>query len=203
MEMTSANLDRLLQAASRRVLAQRALRRAALGLAGGAAAGLLLLAADRAAGVTVPGLAYLVLLAAGLTGGVATAVWPRTPRLPVAAHLDRGLRLHDRLASALAVETEPDARRHDAAFAALVRRDADRLAARLDARPVTPVRLDRAWATAAVLVTMLGLGAWLVPDLASDRPERAAIAAERVEAQQRERVALADTINQAVESTLR
>jgi hypothetical protein len=198
----SSNLDRLIGAAARRVLVRRALRRGALGLAGGAGGGLVLLAADRAAGLPMSGAAYVVVVTLGLIGGVVTALWPRPPRLPVATRLDRGLHLHDRLGTALAVERADDPRRHDAAFAALVRRDADRVAARLDARSVTPIGIDRAWTLALALVGVLALGLWLIPDMPWTKPARTLATAMRAEDEQRDRAALAETINQAVEDVL-
>ncbi|MDY7109885.1 MAG: hypothetical protein SYC29_14730, partial [Planctomycetota bacterium] len=193
-----SDLHHILRRAARRELAQRMLRRSGLGLIAGLALGCFLLGADRLGLLAVSGLTYVLVAALGAIAGAATAMLAGPDRLALAVRLDRAYRLDDRLATAESLQ-RGSGRGQDAAFAALVGREADRLAGTLDVRPALPVRIPRLWGGAAALATLLAIGALFLPAVDPARRADAAEIRQREEAQREERASVADSIRDVVE----
>ena len=192
------DLRHILGRAARRDLAQQVVRRAGAGLFAGLVAGCVLLLADRTGLLAVPGGLYVLIAALGAMVGIALAALSRRDRLALALQLDRTFRLKDRLVTAESLR-EGGPRRQDAAFAALVRRDADRLAGSLDVRTALPVRITGIWGGVTALALLLGLGVLYLPAISPARGADPLAIARRDESLREERAAVADSIRDAVE----
>jgi len=193
-----SDLRHILGRAARRDLAQRMVRRAGTGLVAGLAAGCVLLLADRAGLLAVPGGLYVLIAALGAMAGIIAATLTRRDRLALALKLDRTFRLKDRLATAESLQ-EGGPRRQDAAFSALVRRDADRLAGSLDVRTALPVRITGIWGSVTALALLLWLGVLYLPAISPARGADTNAIARRDESLRQERAEVANSIRDAVE----
>lgn len=193
------DLRHILRRAARRDLAQRALGHAGIGLIVGLIAGFLLLLADRFGLVAASGVIYVIVVGLGAIAGVASAALTGADRASLAIRLDRSFRLADRLATAESLESGTGPHQ-DRAFAALVRRDADRLAGSLDVRPALPVRMTRVWGGVAALAVLLWLASLYVPSMSPARGADAETMARRVDSLRQERAAVAESIRDVVEN---
>jgi hypothetical protein len=194
-----ANLHSMIGKARRRLIADRSLRLAAMGLVAGLALAVVALALDRFGIVGVPTVLYWLIPAAGLACGVIIGL-VRSPRVPdVALHLDRRLHLKDRLATAEALDRRGTTGGLQSEFAPLVATEAQRLAERLDVRSVTPIRLSNSWLLAGAMAILLALGVWYVPQLRTSRSQQEARLAA---AQQEKRAEEARTVAQEIKSAL-
>jgi hypothetical protein len=195
--MTS-DFQRALNRARRRELASRALHRAAIGLTAGLAAGCLLLAADRLVGLDLPWPWYAILGGVGLVGGLLSVLADRPEPAEVALQLDHAFALKDRFSTAEALATQR-VRDHDDAFGALVQRDVERLAGRLDVRSATPIRLSGLWGGASALAAILVLGVLFLPSAdVLGREQRRVENQQRAEDRREQQREIAETIEQAV-----
>lgn len=182
-------LQRTINKARRRAVADLAVRGTGWGLALGAGAALCLLLVERAAGVPLwPG-SYPLLAGAGVVLGVVRWVSRRPPEETVAVRLDRALHLKDRLGTAEAVTRG----RVDGEFAELARRDGERVAETIDVAAATPIRMTRIWWPAAALAAALALGVPYLPSAsrASARPQTA-------ESLRRQGAQISETIDEAL-----
>lgn len=129
-----------------------------------------------------------VLALAGVVGGVLGAM--RRPSLLAAAeHLDRTLRLQDRVSTGLTLEQGPG----NDAFARVARDDAETAAAAAQITRATPIRFGRAWGVwPAVAGVAVAVGVW-VPVL--NWGARSAMAQREQEA--RSRAAAIENVQQA------
>lgn len=174
-----------LRPVSRRIRLQRGVRGVALGLLSGLAACLLLVAAS----FFVP-MAWLMPALLGalalcpLVGGLLGLLWP-VSRLRAARLADRcGLKERAVTAMALAAEDTPMAR--------LQRADAEAALAALPLRQAMPLRAPRRWWLSALALAVMAAGLLLLPN-----PQDAVLRARAEE--KRERLALADTVEEAAE----
>src|SRR5690606_11327489 len=100
------------------------------------------LLAERLAGAEVPWAVCPILAAIGAAGGAIRAYLTRPDAFSMAVYLDRALKLKDRIGTIEALEhLRAGTMHHDEAFAALLRRDAERVARGIDVRAVTPITL--------------------------------------------------------------
>ncbi|MHC4426995.1 MAG: hypothetical protein ACYS0D_00125 [Planctomycetota bacterium] len=187
------SLDRAIQRARRRATADLILRRAGAGLAFGALAGLGLLGLDRLLGAGLSWTAFAALLAGGLVLGVLRAWAQRPARLPVAVRLDRTLGLKDRIGTAEAIRRGVPAAREP--FAAMARRDAERVAETIDVRAASPIRVTRVWVLAVAASAALVAGSIYLPraDARGRGPDPQQRAAEEAQ-----RTRIIEAIDQAV-----
>jgi len=199
-----SSLQAIIRKARRRAFLDRALRLAGVGMAGGCAAGLALLAADRLAALGLDARLFFVPIAIGLVAGVLAALRGLPDPVAAAVHIDRAMHLRDQFGSAESLlvdggpgETGP---RHDPEFAALVQRDAERLASRIDVRNAMPIRVTPVWAGASMMAIVLWLGVLFVPTRRLDAGAAAAPTdpAGR-QAMREQREALAASIDDSVE----
>lgn len=175
--MSIKTCQQLIEKARRRDLLDRALRDAGWGLTVGLILSLVVLALDRGLQLNLPWFIYAILAGAGFVAGLGHAFATRPDRLAVAVRLDRTLGLKDRIGTAayiselLPSEAESGASPHtaavlkkqDAAFAELVRRDAQQLAKAVDVRSAVPVRITGIWGAAITLSLALVLGVLYLP----------------------------------------
>jgi hypothetical protein len=192
------DLRHILRKARRRRLAQRALRRSAVGMLAGLIAACLLLIAAKGLALDLPGLVYPLVAGLGLLAGLISAFAVADDPVRLAADLDRAYRLKDRLASAETIVIG-GLRRQDPAFADLVRRDADRLAAKLDVRSATPIRIPNLWLVVLGVGVLLWLGDMLLPNASWASRESLAQTAQRGLDAQRERAEVADAIGDVLD----
>lgn len=158
--MTTAQT--IISRARRRLAAASALRGAGRGAALGAAAGVVLVTVDRWLGLDMSLRVHAAIPVAGLVAGALLGFLRGPGRGDVAVRLDRALGLKDRLGTAEAIA---HGYRSDEPLARLVQSDADRVAAGVDLRGVTPLRPGRAWSAAIALVACWALGFAFLPPL--------------------------------------
>src|SRR5262245_54007326 len=103
--------------AARREWINRALHTGGRAVVGGLVLGLVLLAIDRLAGLRLPVTALLAPPAVCLLIGLAYAALARRDRVVAAVHLDRALRLKDRMGTAQALQQRAPGAVHDQEFA--------------------------------------------------------------------------------------
>lgn len=206
-------LQHTIRRARRRHLLNRMLHAAGVGACMGIGAGLVLILLERLVlgGMNLSWHVYAAIAAVGLVLG---AIWPalRVPELAdIALHLDRVLRLKDRVATAHAM-TSPAAPvqslrtgpRYDDEFAELVRRDADRVAGIIDVRNVVPIRITGIWGAAiAAAIVFVGCFMFLPTVVWGEEPgfspaERERITREQLEQRELEREELLTSIDEAV-----
>src|SRR5688572_7645542 len=94
----------MLKLARRRWLIDQALRYAGWGLFGGLILALGLLGLDRFTRIDVPSAAMFVAAGVGLLAGLAIAYSLQPRAIDVAVHLDRALKLKDRIGTATAID---------------------------------------------------------------------------------------------------
>src|SRR5262245_49855056 len=157
-----ADVTHLLRYARRRELAGAALNRAGLGLAIGSVLGIVALLVQRVFNIGMASQVLAAIPLAGALAGVVHAWATRKPPLQTAVNLDRSLSLKDRIGSLRALSGVRGLH-VDGDFAALLQADAERLAASIDVRPATPIRVGGIWAFAALLSLMLALGIAFLP----------------------------------------
>ncbi len=159
---TMTGAQTIIRQARRRLAAAAALTWGGRGAAFGAFAGIALVVADRRSGLGLDLAQHAALPVAGmLAGAVLGAFRGRwADRAGVAVHLDRVLRLKDRLGTAEAIAAGLGGQDP---LAQLVLHDADRSVAGIDIRPVTPLRLTRAWAAAVPLAAAWALCVAFLP----------------------------------------
>jgi hypothetical protein len=186
----------------RRQLLDLSLRKCGIGAVFGLIAALVALIADRLLGLNVSGSVYVAAPVVGALAGFVFASINGPAPFEIARDLDRSLRLKDRMATAHAIGTgrfPGSADVTDNTFAALVQRDADRLAARIDARSVSPVRVSPVWGGAAALAVLLWAGVLYLPHLpraAAAQPQFAAETDQRVQEREHVAAAIERTINE-------
>ena len=188
------NVQKVIKKARRRLTAAAVIRRSGTAIAISAAAGLVLLAVDRLADLSISLPVYLVVVGVGLATGIGHALLTRPERLAVAVRLDRRLGLRDRLGSAEAIRA---GRVQDEGFAGLVELDAQRTSQGLDIKRATPIHLTQNWFVAGGLVGVLGLGFAFVPSLTKKTNAGAQTAEAQHEAQAQSQQ-IAQTIQEAV-----
>lgn len=147
MKRPTSQLDQLIARTQRRLLIADAVRLSGRYLMGSAALALGLTLFDR---FVVPGLAWWMIAIVALSGlPVACAIaWKRRgPGLSAAARLDDGLRLKDRLGTAVALSLDVSTDQ-DSGMGRLVQEDAERLAAGIDPRSAAQIEWPMSWGAA-------------------------------------------------------
>lgn len=151
--------ERLVRAAAARAFVRDLVGRAGWALVIGAAAALLLVAADKVAGGLVP---WAMLIASPLAVALLIAVvWSLIARwspLRAAIELDRTLGLKDRLSSALEFATAP---RRDDPFVTIAVREAEEAADKVRLDRAVPIRFDGSWIAWPILgAAAVAVGIW-------------------------------------------
>lgn len=153
----------ILNRALRRSLADRSMLLAGRGVLAGLIAAAMLLAVDRLLGWRIDRPWFALPPAAGAAAGIAWAFVTRPRRDVLARRIDRVLGLKDRIGTAHALEAQPASPAIDPGFAALARRDAQRLAGSVDVARAVPVQPTRVWWAATLLAAGLAAGVMFIP----------------------------------------
>ncbi|MEM7230229.1 MAG: hypothetical protein AAF432_15590, partial [Planctomycetota bacterium] len=190
----------LIRKAKRRIRLNRMVRWGARGLIVGIVLGVIAVLVERIVGLQWPILTAPATACAGLAIGLFVAIVRPTPTLDAAVRIDRALHLGDQIGSAVALNDADAAQWQDEAGSALVRKQADHIASRLDLRSALPVELTGDWGLALVLAIMLGGIVMWMPRRGGDEIALtpAEQAAQQVEINE-EREALAATIDDALD----
>lgn len=197
-------LERTIARAGRRAALDQALLGAGRGLAIGVCGGLILLALDRGTTLVVPVLAYPLLAGVAVAAAIIVAVMRRPTALEIAVRLDRRLGLRDRLGTGVAInagQTRGD-------LAELAGLDAQRVAATVNVRPATPIRVTGIWPVAIVLGALLTSGVLFLPAFGTTTnddpaPTRAELEAQRKQIVQTIDETLADLDDETLETASR
>lgn len=190
------SLHHILRRAQRRTLVSRSLHHCGWGLAAGCGVAVTVLMLDRLAGAAVPIFAYWIVLALGTVAGVIVAIITQPDRQKLAVHLDRALRLKDRMGTATGLAATPFG---DPAFAALVQHDAEQLAARLDVRSATLIHLTRIWTLTIPLTILTALAALYLPEADWSQQNRAvAMTPQQQQQVDQQREQVVSAINESV-----
>jgi hypothetical protein len=201
-------LEKTILNVRRRGIVNEAIHRGGILAAWGIAAGFVLLFIDRLTPLFVPNALYVILPLFGMAAGIIHAILSHPNAFDVALRIDRSMQLKDRVATAHALVARADGRStgtgpiHDDAFAAIVNRDAERLAGRLDIRTIAPFRVSGTWAVVAALAAVLWLGHAFLPGMtwaAADEPQPPEQVTIAPEERQREREELRQRIEESVE----
>lgn len=200
VEISMSRLDSIVRKAARRMTAQRALRWAGVGFIIGTVTSIAALLLDRLGVINAEWWMYAAGCATGAVAGAISAMFMRIAPLTIATRLDRAMRLHDRLGSALAARNKLFVNDNDSqrGFAELTVQDADRAAERVDVKRALPMRYPNVWNVAAVFCIALVLGIALLPRLKANDDAAVIAAADQLQRQQQAKQDLSQTIDQAL-----
>ncbi|HWB19109.1 MAG TPA: hypothetical protein VG711_02325 [Phycisphaerales bacterium] len=146
---------RLINFSHRRIILNRLLRSAGMGLALASACGLLMVVIDRWFSLNLTLMLYGLQFGAIVVIVLAVSALGTPPKRSTALQIDRTLRLHDQFSSAHELSGSFHPSRFDAGFADLLAHQADALASRISVRTVAPLRLTFHWAPALLLFALL------------------------------------------------
>lgn len=184
MSRSGSQLDRLIAATRRRLFIADAVRLSGRCLMSSASLALGLTLFDR---FVVPGLPWWALAAVALSGlpvAISIAWHRRSASLSAAVRLDDGLRLKDRLGSAIALSLD-DSADHESGMSQLVHEDAERIAAGIDPRSAARIDWPMSWGAALLVALFCVPLLWFVkPRNVFARPESTADQVAALDARQ-------------------
>ncbi|MCZ6834512.1 MAG: hypothetical protein O7G85_01945, partial [Planctomycetota bacterium] len=199
-------MQNMIQKARRRTFIDRTLHRSGYGLLVGSGLGLALLTYDRFTASEMSSLIFVIPAALGLIVGILLALRQIPDPMIAAILIDRQMRLQDQFGSAeslLRADSSTENRsgpHYDPEFAELVRREADRLASRIDVRTATPIQVTPIWGGSLALALALWMGVLFIPSRqAKAEPGVAEKTPEQMEEVRQQRQELAATIDETIE----